>query len=84
MTKATADFVTKWIGDGSSQEDGFRPEFIDSDFVMTWTDVTSQQLADLPTSPNAFVCQVTAEESVLDALDKLPNTSEIPGTRRII
>ena len=84
MALATADFITKCVGDGLTSETAFGPEFQLSDLQLSYTDLTGHEGAQRPTSPNAFVCQVTADERVLNAIDKLPNTSEILGTRRII
>ena len=81
MAVATADFHTAWvIGIGGANE----PEFLSAGLPVDYTDVTNQPAASLPPDPNVFVCKLTAEESVLDALDELPNTSELAGTREII
>lgn len=81
MALATAEFYTAWIvGIGGVNE----PEFLSAGLHVDYTDLTNQPAASLPPEPNGFVCQVTAEKVVLNAIDKLPNTSEIAGTRRII
>jgi hypothetical protein len=81
---ATADFITACVGDGLSPETAYGPEFQSSELQFSYTDLTGHEGTERPTSPNAFVCKVTAEESVLDALDALPNTSELVGTRELI
>jgi len=84
MALATADFITACVGDGLTSETAFGPEFQFSELQLSYTDLTGHDGTERPTSPNAFVCEVTADESVLNTIDKLPNTSEIVGTRRII
>ena len=84
MALATADFITACVGDGLSPETAYGPEFQSSELQFSYTDLTGHEGTERPTRPNAFVCEVTAEESVLDALDALPNTSELVGTRELI
>jgi hypothetical protein len=81
MALATADFITACVGDGLTSETAYGPEFQDSGLQFSYTDLTGHEGSERPTSPNAFVCEVTADESVLDAIDAFPNTSELAGTR---
>jgi hypothetical protein len=74
----TADFYTAWvIGIGGANE----PEFLSAGLPVDYTDLTNQPAASLPPEPNGFVCRVNGDESDLDAIDALPNTSELAGTR---
>ena len=84
MALATADFATAWIGDGTESNPN-TPSFSSATGLSyKYEDITGQPTSNLHPEPNVFICKVTAEESVLDALDELPNTSELPGTREII
>ena len=84
MALATADFATAWIGDGTESNPN-TPSFSSATGLSyKYEDITGQPTENLSPNPNVFVARITADESVLDALDALPNTSELVGTRELI
>jgi len=69
MALVTARFLTHWQPT-DEQNDGQEPAICDIDGIRSWTQISGQPARNVPTDPNATVVEVTAEASVIDAIEK--------------
>lgn len=67
MALQRALVATPWTGNGTPGN-AFRPLVADV-FAVDWSDWTGQGAANLVPSPNLFLVEVTADETVVQAID---------------
>ena len=68
MANWTADIITPFIGDGSTEENANRPQLGDDYPFIRWEDITGTPTAQLTPSPNMYVLRAEVTEAVLSSI----------------